>query len=98
MKFRNVVFLFIAAVILVAWFTRPSYDDFVKFQADKQAQISSPPVIEFTNSFLFSRVQVTYFEKRAVPVPLQGDQKAAIAVPRSKEKYLGLFGRFWSLD
>lgn len=98
MKFRNVVFLFIAAAILAAWFTRPSYDDFLKFQAGQKEQISSPPVIEFTNSFLFSRVQVTYFEKREVKVPLPGDQKAAIAVPRSKEKYLGLFGRFWSLD
>lgn len=97
MKFRNGVFIFIVAVILTAWWTKPGYKDFMKFQS-KQPRPASPPHVEFTNGFLFSRVKVTYFMSQVVPLKTEGDKKEEVAVPQTQASYLGLFGRFWALD
>lgn len=98
MKFRNLVFLFIVAVVLIAWYTKPDYDDFLAYR-DKQTDLPKiPPSIEFTDAFLFSQVKVVYFEPREVDIKIQGDKKAAVAVPLRTEKFIGLFGRFWSTD
>jgi len=93
MKFRNLVFVFLVVVILLAWFTKPDYDDFVSYQDQQVSNLNSPPVIEYSDALLFSQVKVTYYQ--------QVDAKASgtpVAVPAIEEKYIGLFGKFWLLN
>ncbi|MFN4315420.1 MAG: hypothetical protein ACK4E0_14060 [Chitinophagaceae bacterium] len=98
MKFRNLVFLIVVAVILTAWFTKPSYDDFMKFR-EKQANVAGmAPSVDYSDLVLYSQVKVTYYTAREVNLKSAGGEKPAVAVPVKTEKYIGLFGRFWSMD
>lgn len=98
MKFRNLVFLVIVAVLIAAWYTKPDYDDFVDFREQQPSNLTSPPVIDYSDGFLYSHVTVTYFQPKELSVKIDGGAKAAVAVPVSKEKYIGLFGKFWQLS
>ncbi|MCR6719683.1 MAG: hypothetical protein NVV59_05170 [Chitinophagaceae bacterium] len=93
MKFRNLVFLFTIILILLAWFTKPDYDDFVAFHEEQDSNLSSPPIIKYTDAFLFSQVTVIYYHA----VDSKELQKT-VAVAAAEEKYIGLFGKFWSLN
>lgn len=93
MKFRNLVFLFVVVVILLAWFTKPDQDDFMSYYDQRESNLISPPVIDYTDGVLFSKVKVTYYKA----VDAVAEQKQ-VAVPAMKEEYIGLFGKFWSLD
>ncbi len=95
MKFRTLIFLFIAMVVLTAWFTKPDYDDFIVFQQDRAQQFAVPPVIDYSEAFLFSKVDVTYYAsvKNAGLNTTQNE----VAVPVRKESFIGLFSRFWEL-
>ncbi len=98
MKFRTVVFLFIIGILLVAWFTKPTQEDFKKFR-ESSNRISSPPVIEMKDGYVYVLYTISYFDIKKVPQIKMSDNKdAAIAVPVSKERYLGLFGKFWKLS
>lgn len=97
MKFRNIVFLVIIIILAIAGITKPTYADFAKFRQTNDAGIGSPPVIEYVNGFVYSVYTVSYFEVKEVD-KTSGSEKDAIAVPLKKERYLGLFGKFWSLD
>ena len=98
MKFRNLVFLFIVALILVAWFTKPDYDDFMVFREEQASDLHGPPVVDYTDGFLFSQVKVTHFQALEKPAVDSTGQTQTLAVPSQTEKYIGLFGRFWSID
>lgn len=98
MKFRNVVFLFLVALVLTAWLTRPGASDFEEFRQSLPGAKAMPPVIESQNGVLYSIFTITYFQAQPVAVKVADSSKAAVAVPVSKEKYLGLFGRFWKMD
>lgn len=98
MKFRNLVFLFVIAIILIAWFTKPEYKDFVLFQEKQDAHPGIPPSIEYEDRFLFSQIKVVYYETREMESSGPEGQRTALAVPVSTEKFIGLFGRFWSID
>lgn len=89
--FRNTVFLFIVAAILVSFITRPGLDDF-KSYLEKSAP-KSPPSIEYSSSGLYSTFKVTYFE--AVADTAAGGGSRIVAVPAKKESYIGFLGRFW---
>ncbi len=91
-RFRNTVFLFIVAVILVAFITRPGIDDFTDYLR-KQGQLTRPPSIEYRSSGLYSTFTITYFEP--VADTTQGGGSKLVAVPAQKESYTGVFGRFW---
>ncbi|HMR92509.1 MAG TPA: hypothetical protein PKC69_09350 [Chitinophagaceae bacterium] len=92
MKFRWTLLVLIAVALLIAWRTRPGADDFKKW-FNAAAKTQTPPLIEETNSYLYSIYTVSFIEIKKIP----GQQEAAVAVPVRKEKYLGLFGRFWKL-
>ena len=94
MKFRNLVFIFIIAILLVAWFTKPGREAFQKFLASEK--ISSPPLIEEADGVIYSMYTVSYFGVKEI-APTDSSTKK-IAVPLRKEKFLGLFGKFWKLD
>ncbi len=91
-RFRNIVFLFIIAIILVAFFTRPGLEQFKDYQPSV-ATVKTPPVIDYENRFLYSRFTVTYYTAQ----PAAGE-KPGVAVPYGKDTYIGLFGRFWKMD
>jgi hypothetical protein len=97
MKFRTGVFLFIILVLLAAWITKPSAEDFKKFRESSNT-IASPPLIEAKDGFFYSSYTVSYFNVRKLSTKTNDNTDAAIAVPVSKEKYLGLFGKFWKID
>ena len=89
MKFRTVVFLVIITIILIGVFTKPGAEAFKEFYA-KEGGIRTPPVIEYEDRVAYSTFSVTSFG-----VTNTGTKE--LAVPVVKEKYLGLFGRFWKL-
>lgn len=91
MKFRTIVFLFIIAIILIGVFTKPGVDDFKEYYIAQQRSLQTPPVIEYTNGIAYS-----IFSVRSFAATTTTDNKA-VAVPVVKEKYLGLFGKFWKL-
>lgn len=97
MKFRNIVFLFIILVIAAAAFTKPSGEKFNQYYKEQYPNITSPPVIEYTNSMIYSVYKVTNVDVVALPDTTQADSKTVKAVARPVEKYIGLFGRFWRL-
>ncbi|MBN8878951.1 MAG: hypothetical protein J0I32_15490 [Sphingobacteriales bacterium] len=90
MKFRTLVFLFIIAIVLIGALTKPGPDAFKEFYTKEHTR-ENPPVIEYTNGVAYSIFSVTSF----TAVTTTGNNK--MAVPVIKEKYLGLFGRFWKL-
>lgn len=90
MKFRTLVFLFIIAIILIGVFTKPGPDAFKEFYTKEHAR-ENPPVIEYTNGIAYSIFSATSFTATTTT-----DNKK-VAVPVVKEKYLGLFGKFWKL-
>lgn len=90
MKFRRLISLLIIAAILIAFFTNPKEVDFNKFIQPAAGRVSSPPLIEYESKLIYSNATVTYFS----PVSEQGKFVAAA----SKEKYMGLFGRFWRIN
>ncbi len=98
MKFRNLVFLFIVILILVAWFTKPDYDDFMAFREEQASDLHSPPVVDYSDGFLFSQVKVTHFQPLEKMAADSTGQQQTLAVPTQVEKYIGVFGRFWSID
>jgi hypothetical protein len=98
MKFRNLVLLFIAGILVIAWFTKPGKEAFKTFYDKEKKSITSPPMIEEQDAVLYTRYTVSYYDIKSLPdIKISGGKEAAIAVPRSKETYLGLFGRFWKM-
>ncbi|RYY57708.1 MAG: hypothetical protein EOO09_01235 [Chitinophagaceae bacterium] len=91
MKFRRLVLLLIFLVVVAAWYTKPTREEFVQFYTS-QASLPGPPSIEFTDRFVYSSVTVNFYTPARVEPgePLK-------AVSAKKEEYLGLFGRFWKL-
>ncbi len=90
MKIRWFFILILIAAMLIAWRTRPSIDDF-KAHLHKEVKIVTPPVIEERNGFLYSLFTLTQVDISEI------GKDAPVAVVSKKEKYLGLFGRFWKL-
>ncbi len=90
MKFRRLISLIIIAAILVAFFTNPKQADFTRFIQPTTDRVSSPPLIEYESKLIYSNAAVTYFSQ----VSEQGKLMAAA----SKEKYIGVFGRFWRIN
>ena len=90
MKFRRLISLLIIAAILIAFFTNPKEAGFSKFIQPTAGKVSAPPLIEYESKLIYSNATVTYFS----PVSEQGKLMAAA----SKEKYIGLFGRFWRIN
>lgn len=90
MKFRRLISLLIIAAILIAFFTNPKESDFNAFIHPNIDKASSPPVIEYKSQLIYSNAEITYFH----PTSVQGKFIASA----SKEKYIGLFGRFWKIN
>ncbi len=87
MKFRRIVFLFIIAALLFAFFTNPKESDFTEFIQAQAAKVSSPPLIEYENHLIYSQAAITYYN----PTTVDG----RIMAEAGKDTYIGLFGRFW---
>ncbi|WP_409966438.1 hypothetical protein PIECOFPK_00497 [Mycovorax composti] len=87
MKFRRLISLLIIAAILIAFFTNPKEADFYSFIQPTLGKTGSPPLIEYKSHLIYSEGEVTYFN----PTSIDGKKIAAA----TKEKYIGLFGRFW---
>lgn len=91
MKFRRLVLLLIFLVLVAAWFTKPGREDFQDYYTGT-TRIGTPPVIEFTDRFIYSSATVSYF----TPARIEPGEPLK-AVEGKKEEFLGLFGRFWKL-
>ncbi|GAB3419790.1 hypothetical protein [Niabella aquatica] len=89
MKFRRLISLLIIAAILIAFFTNPKESDFKTFVEPGITRLSAPPLIEYKNHLIYSNAEITYFHPASV--------KGKFIAAASKEKYIGLFGRFWKL-
>lgn len=96
MKFRHFVFIFIALVIILAWFTRPGMEEFREFYAREAKDATTPPVIEAQNSVVYSRFNVSHFGR--IDVATDSTASKSLAIPVKKSVYIGLFGRFWKMD
>ena len=92
MKIRWTLIVLLITALLIAWRTRPDMPAFNQW-FNASAKTTVPPMIEESNNGLYSIFTVSLIEIKEIP----GQDKAAVAVPVSKEKYLGLFGRFWKL-
>ena len=90
MKFRRLISLLIIAIILIAFFTNPKESDFSQFIKPETGKVQSPPLIEYESRLIYSNATVTYFN----PASVEGKIIAAA----SKEKYIGIFGRFWRIN
>ena len=89
MKFRRIIFLFIIAALLIAFFTNPKESDFTAFIQPNIGKVSSPPLIEYSNHLIYSNADITYYN------PTSADGR--ITAEAGKEHYIGLFGRFWKM-
>ncbi|GAB3006822.1 hypothetical protein GCM10027051_02950 [Niabella terrae] len=87
MKFRRLISILILLVIVVAFFTNPRKEAFMDFIQSGPATFDAPPTVSYTNHFLYSQAEVTYFR----PLTEAGKQIAAA----SKEQYIGVFGKFF---
>lgn len=94
MRRRNIFFILIILVILVAVFTQPSRQQFEEFVRNESP---TPPIISRTNAFAFSIYDVQYYELQKVPVTKDSIGTKSVATPFKKATYLGLFGRFWKM-
>ncbi|ANH83254.1 hypothetical protein A8C56_21750 [Niabella ginsenosidivorans] len=92
MKFRRGIILFIIGIILVAFFTKPGKDDFIRRIPPTVNPTQLPPVVEYQDRVIYATVTATYVDA-ANPVK-EGDHMVA---PARKEEYIGLFGRYWKL-
>ena len=90
MKFRRLVFILILAAILASYFTKPGKEDFIKFMQPAVNQTHIPPVVEYEDKFLYSKVTATYAD---IHNPVLMDNRTV--APARKEIYIGFFKRFW---
>ena len=98
MKFRHLVFIFIALAIIVAWMTKPGLEKFKQFYRSENASPVAPPVIDEQNNVIYSRFNVSHYTVRQLENESTAAGSKAIAVPVHKSVYIGLFGRFWKMD
>ena len=92
MKFRKLVFLLIFLLIVVAWFTKPGLEAFHNYYG-MEVQGDTPPLIDLDDKFIYTTVTVDFYKATRLDA---GESVKAVSI--RKEKYLGLFGRFWKLD
>ena len=90
MKFRRLVSLFIIAIIVIAFFTNPKEAGFTRFMQPRLSRVNSGPLIQYKNNLLYSVAEVTYFNPST--------ENGKLVASASKEKYIGLFGRFWKVS
>lgn len=90
MKFRRIVSLFILAIIVVAFFTNPKQSDFTTFIQPEIKQQSAAPLIQYKNNLIYSVAEITFFK--------QNTEEGRFVANALKEKYIGIFGRFWKVD
>lgn len=89
MKFRRLISLLIIAAILIAFFTNPKESDFHNFIRPNRSGIGSPPIIQYQSHLIYSNAEITYYYPSSV--------NGKFIASASKEKYIGLFGRFWKI-
>jgi hypothetical protein len=93
MKFRKLVLILIFAGLIVAYFTKPQKDDFVKYIQPTVNRTQIPPAVDLQDKILYTKVKATYIDLQH---PSQkGSQLAATAI---EENYIGILGRFWKVD
>ncbi|AHF17842.1 hypothetical protein [Niabella soli] len=90
MKFRRSILLFIIGLVLIAYFTKPQKERFMTFI---QSAHQLPPVVDYQDKFLYATVTAVYVDAQN-PVTENG----RLVAPARKEKYVGVFGRYWKLD
>lgn len=93
MKFRRLVFILILAAVLAAYFTKPGKDEFIQFIQPSVNQTHMPPVVEYEDKLLYTKVTATYAD---INNPVLTDNKAI--APARKETYIGFFKKFWKQD
>ncbi len=98
MKPRQVVLLIVIAALLVAWFTKPGKEDLQKHLKIDETATDSPPFIEYTNGYVYSKFEVSYFDSKNAKETYINGERRIVNPPVKKEKWLGLFGRFWKQD
>lgn len=89
MKFRRSILLFIAGVVLVAYFTKPSKDRFME-TVQQTSGNGQPPVVAYQDKFLYTTVTATYVD---ISNPIRENDR--LVAPARKETYIGVFGRYW---
>ena len=93
MKFRKLVIIFILAVVVAAYFTKPTKDDFIKYIQPTVLHTGQPPVVDYQDKFLYANVATTF-----VDIKDAANNNGRLTAPASKATYIGLFGRFWKVN
>lgn len=90
MKFGRIISIIVIALVLIAFFTNPKESDFNTFIIPETGKAQSAPLIEYKNNHIYSTATITFF----TPITVNGKFVASA----SKEKYIGLLGRFWRMN
>lgn len=93
MRFRRLVIVLIIAVIAAAFFTKPGKEKLINTLQPVVDEMKAAPVVNFTDKIIFTNVEVVYVDAKN-PVNNNGRTVA----PAKKEKYIGVFGRFWKVN
>lgn len=98
MKPRQVVLLILIAALLIAWFTKPGKEDLKKYLSIDETGIGSSPTIEYTNGYVYSKFEVFYYDDRDAKETYINGERKMVKAPVKKEKWLGVFGKFWKME
>lgn len=93
MKFRKLFIVFILAVMLLCYFTKPTRQEFIEYIQPSVLRNGMPPVVEYEDKFLYAKITAMYVN--AMNPSLQDGRLVAGA---GKEEYIGVFKKFWKLD
>lgn len=93
MKFRKLIIALILATVLFCYFTKPSKQDFIEYIQPTVARTGIPPVVDYHDNFLYTKVEAVYVN--ALNPTVKEGRTIANA---NKEEYIGIFKRFWKLD
>lgn len=82
----------VVAALLLCYFTKPGKEDFIKYIQPTVTKYHIPPVIEYQDKILYTKVVATFIDAgNTVSV----NNRAA--APARREAYIGFFKKFWKL-
>jgi hypothetical protein len=90
MKLRKPVTFFILIAMLMAYFTKPTKQQFLDYIQPAVSKTNILPVVEYQDRFLYVTVTATY-----VDTVNTTRQNGHVVAAGFKEDYIGVFTKFW---
>jgi hypothetical protein len=93
MKFRKSVIFFIFIAMVIAYFTKPTKQDFLDYIRPSISETDILPVVDFRDNFLYVTITATY-----VDTLNSTKQNGRTIAAGFKEAYIGAFKKFWKTN